>query len=122
MTTETKHTPTPWEVHDHKDARHHEFAIIAREALDQQGELGVKVASVWGSKRGHCSAETSKANAAFIVRACNAHDELLELAAECLWRRDYPNGGSIVKTWNDNGFHDKELYRKEALAAAKGGA
>lgn len=38
----------------------------------------------------------------------------LEKLAEALWIRDYPNGGSIVKSWNDNQFRDKELYRKEA--------
>ena len=47
-------------------------------------------------------------------------EDLLELAAEALWKRDYPNGGSIYKTYESLNFEDKELYRNEVIARAKG--
>lgn len=43
-------------------------------------------------------------------------DIVLEALSKLLWQRDYPNGGSIVKTWEDNQYYDREIYRKEALA------
>lgn len=38
----------------------------------------------------------------------------IDQIAEMLWKIDYPKGGSIVKTWEDNSFQDKELYRRDA--------
>ena len=60
-----------------------------------------------------------RADAAHIVRCVNSYDALLELAAEALWKRDYPNGGSIYKTYESLNFEDKELYRNEAIARAR---
>ncbi|MDE2233865.1 MAG: hypothetical protein KGJ90_07230, partial [Patescibacteria group bacterium] len=54
--------------------------------------------------------------AALIVQAVNERDGLIELAAEALWRRDYPQGGSIYKTYESLNFEDKEIYRNEAIA------
>ncbi len=44
---------------------------------------------------------------------------LVEVAAELLWQRDYPNGGSMYKKYDDLQFHDKEFYRKEVLLRVK---
>ena len=68
------HTPTPWRV-DPVDGD----LIIA----DIDGGI---VAEVWGGD-GERSAEAVEANAAFIVRACNAHDGFvaaLKLALDAL--------------------------------------
>jgi hypothetical protein len=83
--TETKqatHTPTPWET---------EISV------SNYGLLGIRKAN--GSKLGICSvigadgahnprygisADEAKANAAFIVRAVNSHDDLLAACKELL--------------------------------------
>ncbi len=57
-----------------------------------------KTSILWGARR---------ALAVFTLRP-------IEIVAEMLWKIDYPNGGSIVKKWNDNNFRDKELYRSKA--------
>ena len=71
----------------------------------------VLIAEVYGSQ--------CKERAAHIVKANNCYEKLLELAAEALWKRDYPQGGSIYKTYDSLNFQDKEIYRKEAIAEAK---
>lgn len=43
----------------------------------------------------------------------------IDAVAELLWKIDYPKGGSIVKVWDDNQYHDKELYRKDACEILK---
>lgn len=43
------------------------------------------------------------------------HPALVEYIAEKLWRCDYPQGGSIYRTYESTPFHDKELYRKQAI-------
>jgi len=40
----------------------------------------------------------------------------LDTAAELLWTRDYPDGGSMYKTYESTPHHDKELYRREVLS------
>lgn len=37
----------------------------------------------------------------------------VELAAKILWIRDYPNGGSIYKTFEQTNEDDKRIYREE---------
>lgn len=54
-----------------------------------------------------------------VVKAVSCHETLLELAAEALWKRDYPQGGSIYKTYESLPSHDKELHRNEAMAKAR---
>ena len=41
-------------------------------------------------------------------------DEMVEAAAAAAWRKDYPQGGSMYRTYESTNFHDKELYRKDA--------
>jgi hypothetical protein len=60
----TEHTPTPWIV-DESDQDFDQIISRTEEGLE------VLVADVYGD------IETSKANAAFIVRACNSHDALV---------------------------------------------
>jgi hypothetical protein len=49
-------------------------------------------------------------------KAIKERDRAIDAICKLLWQRDYPKGGSIVKVWEDNQYHDRELYRKEALA------
>ena len=71
MTTHSKqgHTPTPWVIGpnnlDIRDGKH-EDNIVSLKYQD------------------HVSCEQQEANAAFIVRACNSHDALVEACKEML--------------------------------------
>ena len=59
----TQHTPTPWQV----ELRNAGAAIVAPAASGKMHEATVICSGLGGNR----------ANAAFIVRACNAHDELV---------------------------------------------
>ena len=71
----TTHTPTPWFVHND--------TAIATE-FDNGGRVAdaAKGISVDGD---YCMTETSKANAEFIVKACNHHNDLVQLAESVLF-------------------------------------
>ena len=45
-----------------------------------------------------------------------------EVIAEALWKKDYPQGGSLYTSYDELGYHDKELYRKKAREYLKRGA
>ena len=100
METETaKHTPGPWEIRDNQE-------IIVREG-------GGTVRLIAQCHAGH-SPERS-ANAAYIVRACNSHEELLQALKVLLdhTEEQYPHFESI------RGINDKEKARA-AIANAEG--
>jgi len=65
----TEHTPTPWKLWDGTKVYGHEHD-------------GSDV-SIVDSSSSFLSPETSQANAAFIVRAVNCHEELVALLREC---------------------------------------
>lgn len=67
--TNTKHTPTPWAIVPTVDCTRHN--IFGR-AVNQEYHIGTLQG---GSIK---DVDIAKANAAFIVRACNAHEELTE--------------------------------------------
>ena len=79
------HTPTPWKV----TPKHPEspigylFEIVMDEPME---DLPWHIASIAGGSSYHSLAAgiEEKANAEFIVRACNAHDKLLEACREAL--------------------------------------
>ena len=70
--TSNVHTPIPWELHDiaPDDPEWEAFEIWARKKLIGNG-AGSAAMRVFGKK-----------NAAFIVRACNAHEDLLAVLSE----------------------------------------
>lgn len=43
----------------------------------------------------------------------------IDTVASLLWRIDYPHGGCLVKTWEDNSFKDKQIYRGIVISAAQ---
>lgn len=67
-----EHTPTPW-INDNSDTRYDE-----RRILGFHGEL---IANVMTEKM-------KDANAAFIVTACNAHDELVSALTNLLFHAE----------------------------------
>jgi hypothetical protein len=70
----TQHTPTPWQV----DASKHSVSIVADRFC---------VAQTATAQTGNVA--PAEANAAFIVRACNAHDELVAALRELLWTEQF---------------------------------
>jgi hypothetical protein len=77
--SETKHTPTPWrssaEVTQEKNPRRFESAVTT----DSGTILNIPVASC--AFPGLLRQEECEANAAFIVRAVNCHDEMADALA-----------------------------------------
>ena len=71
MTQQAQHTPGPW--------RYTDGGII--DNAPPRGHAGVEIADVLGAdthdRRGPVLKQEARANAAFIVRACNSHDDLL---------------------------------------------
>lgn len=88
------HTPTPWVVNPPMTAKvtiprsvHH---LLYQEPISHLNEICVM-------KDGSFE---SDANAAFIVKACNAHDELVAAMTETLsWLSSYPGEGAL-KAYN----------------------
>jgi hypothetical protein len=64
----TSHTPTPWQVN-------HGDPLQVCDASDIRGCAPIAVMDTTGGR------VEAKHNAAFIVRACNAHDDLMGAAA-----------------------------------------
>lgn len=68
MSMKTEHTPGPW---------HTERGLSSTGATPIRDAERVNVAWVCGSDAIDGTPQKAKANAEFIVRACNAHDELV---------------------------------------------
>lgn len=101
-----KHTPTPWGM-----------------ALEKDGSTRVYELHEWSKtypNDSHIVGESvDEADAAFIIKACNAHDELL--SALHLARRIITNNVPeyLVEAWNAN--RDRHLAQIDAaLAKAEG--
>ncbi len=74
MKTQPTHTPTPWKVSPPLG----EGAIqIRSEKINEYGNF-IVAEIPWREVTHHMQPAEDKANAAFIVRAANAHEELLE--------------------------------------------
>lgn len=92
--TEVKHTPTPWHIAQPN-------GMLPKAAADRIIQhKGAKIAETGGNI--HMSDDENKANAEFIVRAVNAHDELVYTLRSCLsiagvWKTNQVTG----ETWGD---------------------
>jgi hypothetical protein len=91
MTNQTKHTATPWKA----EKRNVE---CQRTILSAAGGYLAIIGNPWTPYD-----DETEANAAFIVTACNSHDELLEACKEAL------------KQLSERGH----LYHEEQLAITK---
>lgn len=59
----------------------------------------------------------SKRHAKAIVdhyRARYSEQIVIDEIAKRFWIADYPNGGSLYKSYEETPYHDQEAYRKEA--------
>lgn len=72
----SKHTPTPWRRYAANKVVAGDADFVADTAFRDRDEPAV------------VSVEISNANAAFIVRACNAHDELVSVLGRMLRAHD----------------------------------
>ena len=68
----TQHTPTPWQLAENDNT------IVISQQLDSDGNAYAIADVLVGN--GHKSDGTKEANAAFIVKACNAHEALVDAA------------------------------------------
>lgn len=81
--TQPKHTPTPWYL----DQCDEDTAYIVPDALafdNRRSRPVCKMVFGWQGEHGHIADKENEANAAFIVRACNSHDELFSIAKELI--------------------------------------
>lgn len=76
----TQHTPTPYEIETVKDDGVHYYRIVNAEGKTIVDTLNSGVAVV--HQEDHRWDEQGRQDAAFIVKACNAHDNLLA------WKKD----------------------------------
>lgn len=96
----SKHTPTPWKMVDK--------GLV-------KGKLEFDL--YYNAPNGSCCLGAirvpEEANAAFIVRACNSHDELLEAFKKI--------ADSCEILFKQNGFDFHLSFLKDAIAKAEGG-
>lgn len=108
------HTPLPWEAASDGCLRR----------ATPSGMDFLRIASPWVESAWNCD-ETAEANAAFIVRACNSHYELLEaLEKAALWFRDYERQHRAKLTDEGNLKADtneeRAMFLEAAIAKARG--
>lgn len=111
----SNHTPIPWEV-----SAVNENGVVGTQWNGSITPLAVPVIPAWHEDRRKGS-EEADANAAFIVRAVNSHNDLLVIAKDALCELDPDCKYDGVK-WLD-GMDDREsliigLY--EAIAKGEG--
>ncbi len=109
--TEVKHTPLPWLVD-----RNASYCAI-------RAKSGLSVGDTCASDPSTKDFPLGTANAAFIVRACNSHYELVE--ALSLWKEfwdDMPKGQLGKLTFDVGLLNDAFIAMSKALAKAKGAA
>lgn len=77
MKTELRNTtPGPWETGEPTKTKLSGYGVID---IIPIGGSGIAVGAIWVTPMNQ-----GEANAAFIVRACNAHEELVAAAERCL--------------------------------------
>lgn len=114
MTNETKHTPTPWyKVQEFANRWAIEYRKDGFVPLSL-AKITITCCEVSGGKD-----EENSANAAFIVRACNSHDDLvaaLEKCVEALKDASFKVTGDICPM-----FDEPRKDAEAVLAKAKAG-
>lgn len=94
---ETKHTPTPWVLEWHKQGY-----VVTAESKHNRGHIYRHNLVVIGGET--ANRELLDANAAFIVRACNVHDDMVKLAEAyrfSVMQRGCVEGDHVLDRIND---------------------
>lgn len=125
-----KHTPGPWEVID--SAILQDPTIPERIWIQTAGDLGVTpvIARIANEVSKRPLTEEDRANAAFIVRACNSFDAMFSVLAQCadVFSRIPDDAFGFVEDTegDENGPYRWSIAREieseigKALALAKG--
>lgn len=95
-------------VPDFKEGIHTQYIMCSNklcEAMSLSSLDARTVIEAWNTRASTPTQPTDEAR---------ANGWFVEVLAAALWRRDYPQGGSIYKTYESTNFHDKEIYRSEA--------
>ena len=116
MNTQTQHTPTPWTAAGWSS---NGTPIIAKDPLKTIARTVAVIPCEYATasrimlrnanQQADYELRTTKANAAFIVRACNAHEQLVAFAEHMV--RYFEE--------NPNGYDDMRQQARAALSAAK---
>ena len=109
---ETKHTPTPWISQGLADSDQADEVGSVTIVGDNLGGL-VAVALPWPTERDAAEFSRVEANAAFIVRAANAHDALVDALAGLMRRLDDHFGGDPRNDWKEQEQARAALASKE---------
>jgi hypothetical protein len=105
MTQKIEHTPTPWGFYNTGEVMK---GYCQPFAISQELSANM-VAGIFGDVEG--GEDTAKANAEFIVRACNSHYELLEALEIAL---------DAVKKYPDHPMTASEVVMRRALRKVRG--
>lgn len=100
--SETKHTPTPWQAAEAERPNGCPTTVIER----CNGKYGDGSDEYFIAE---CFGPDEKANAAFIVKACNAHDDLVKVLSSAL--------GPLDILHAMHGWLDTDGIRGQARAA-----
>lgn len=117
MTTETKqatHTPVPWHIEEDGDALWIHDALNATIA-------DVPPSMVMMDGGDYELTDEDRANAEFIVRACNAHDDLLAACEQALAYFAVIEKANRGKTWPAHSEKVNADIMRAAIAKATGG-
>lgn len=88
-----EHTSLPWKVHTHSHIDHEQWLSILQGAWDITHNGASNPAIVACSKYSAMTDAENLANAEFIVRAVNSHDDLVEALEFALQQLIDPNRG-----------------------------
>ena len=116
-----EHTPTPWEIRagSYSGIEHTEIATVYNvERMPTEDGLGVEYCTIIGKASDHTSIsdyhKECTANAAFIVRAVNSHEQLVSALKEA--RRHVSANLICIHGHDDFG----ELRRIDAILKSAG--
>lgn len=120
----TKHTPTPW--HYGKMSGWGGLCILRRPGAEYgpEGVIGDAPIAIVVEKAAHWeNSYPVEANAAFIVKAVNSHEQLVAALRQVADVLDafgnLPDGMMHPSPWNDHKAEDKIKAARAALAAAE---
>ena len=113
-------TPTPWHVEEQTNSV---GQLLYFSVEHPDGPYRGTVCNVFPAEHiGGITESEARANAAFIVRACNSHAALVEALGRCLDSMifEYPNGMPAQLTRHSD-WNNAVSSARTALAAANGG-
>jgi len=110
-----RHTPIPWYIEGESGNPHEAYIIVG----DKQGSTIAWTSNSFDdSSNEEYISEEDTANAQFIIRACNSHDELLEALENLIGSGRLPE--CEVDESAEQRFYEVWQQAEQAIAKAKG--